>query len=158
MFMLNDKPLAIDTPFTHNDVQYPANWLRLTTLAEKEAIGITEVADHTPYDDRFYWGPGNPKQLEDETVTPEEGDSYVQKGLKSLWVSNFKQTAGTLLATTDWMVIRKAERDVAIPDVTVTYRAAVLTECDRLCAAVVACSNVEELVEVLANQSWPRGE
>lgn len=46
MFMLNGKPLAIDTPFRDaNGVQYPANWLRLTTWAEKEAIGITEEPD-----------------------------------------------------------------------------------------------------------------
>ena len=41
MFLLNGEPLAIDTPFTADDIQYPANWLRLSTLEEKEAIGIT---------------------------------------------------------------------------------------------------------------------
>ena len=42
-FKLDGKPLAVDVAFTHKDIQYPANWLRLTTKAEKEAIGITEV-------------------------------------------------------------------------------------------------------------------
>ena len=56
MFLLNGEPLAIDTPFTADDIQYPANWLRLSTLEEKEAIGITEVPDPEPYDQRFYWG------------------------------------------------------------------------------------------------------
>jgi hypothetical protein len=44
MFILNGKPLSPDVAFTDpaTGVQYPANWLRLSTLEEKEAIGITE--------------------------------------------------------------------------------------------------------------------
>lgn len=49
MFLLNGTPLQLDTPFKDAEGNsYPANWLRLTTLAEKEAIGITEVADPDP--------------------------------------------------------------------------------------------------------------
>ena len=49
MFMLNNKPLPLDTPFkTEDGTSFPANWLRLTTLDEKHAIGITEVPDPVP--------------------------------------------------------------------------------------------------------------
>ena len=42
-FKLNGKTLKLDVPFTDaNGIKYPANWLRLTTLEEKEAIGIKE--------------------------------------------------------------------------------------------------------------------
>ena len=44
-FKLNGKRLMIDVPFTSNGVKYPANWLRLTTLEEKKAIGIEEVTN-----------------------------------------------------------------------------------------------------------------
>ena len=74
MFMLNDKPLPLDTPFEVDGTHFPANWLRVTSLEEKQAIGITEVPDPEAYDDRFFWGVGNPKQLDDITVTPEQGD------------------------------------------------------------------------------------
>ena len=37
--------LKLDKPFTLRGIKYPANWLRLTTLDEKKAIGITEEAD-----------------------------------------------------------------------------------------------------------------
>lgn len=48
MFMLNGSPLPIDMPFKDAaGNSYPANWLRLTTLAEKQAIGITEVPEPT---------------------------------------------------------------------------------------------------------------
>ena len=66
MFLLNNNPLPTDTPFTVNGIQYPANWLRLTSAEEKAAIGITEVADPVRADDRFYWNGDvtNPRPLE----------------------------------------------------------------------------------------------
>lgn len=156
MFLLNGNPLPLDAPFTVDGTSYPANWLRLTSIEEKNAIGITEVPDTVvQYDDRFYWGADNPKQLEDLTVTPEQGDPHVQRGLKSQWIAQIKDTAGKLLAQTDWMVIRKAERDVAIPAATVTYRAAVVAEANRLETAIAACADVPALIAVVTTQGWP---
>jgi hypothetical protein len=157
MFLLDNKPLPLDTPFKHNGISYPANWLRLTSLAEKQAIGITEVSDETTsYDDRFYWGVDNPKQLNNETITPESGDPYTQYGLKHQWTAQVKNTTNGLLTQTDWMVIRKAERDVAIPEATATYRAAVLTECTRLVTAISSASTVDALATVVDAQNWPQ--
>jgi hypothetical protein len=49
MFLLNNVPLPLDTPFKDAaGFSYPANWLRLTSLEEKQAIGITEVPDPEP--------------------------------------------------------------------------------------------------------------
>jgi hypothetical protein len=158
MFQLDNKTLALDTAFTHNDIQYPNNWLRLASPEEREAIGITEVADPEGYDDRFWWGVGNPKQLNDETVTPEQGEPYTQKGLKSNWSAQIKDTTNKLLAATDWMVIRKFERNVDIPASTVTYRATVLTECDRLLAAIAGAADVASLATVVGAQQWPTND
>jgi hypothetical protein len=156
MFKHNNVTIPLDTPFTINGTSYPSNWLRLTSLAEKQAVGITEVADvTTTYNDQFYWGVDNPKQLEDVTVTPEVGASYVQKGMKSQWTATIKDNANKLLAQTDWMVIRKVERDVAIPTATVTYRAGVLTECSRLVTAIAGASDVEAFIAVVTAQGWP---
>ena len=68
MFLLNGNTLPQGTAFTANGIQYPSNWLNLSTLAEKEAIGITEVIDPVRADDRFYWDGNteNPKALEDK--------------------------------------------------------------------------------------------
>jgi hypothetical protein len=157
MFKHNDQIIPLDTPFEINGTSYPANWLRLTSIEEKNAVGIVEVADTTTsYDDRFYWGVDNPKQLEDITVTPEGGEPYVQKGMKSNWTAQVKDTANKLLAQTDWMVIRKTERDVAIPTATATYRAAVITECSRLVSAIAGASDVSAFIAVVTAQNWPQ--
>jgi len=48
-FLLNNAPLPLDTPFKDAEGNsYPPNWLRLTTIHEKNAIGITEVPDPEP--------------------------------------------------------------------------------------------------------------
>ena len=139
MFLLNNQPLQIDTAFSHNGVNYPQNWLRLATPQERAAIGITEAPEPAWYDDRFYWGVDNPKDLD---------------GLKTYWTEQVRATSSSLLAATDWMVIRKVERNIDIPAYTVTFRAAVLAECDRLVTAIAAAADVEALITVVTNQSW----
>ncbi|CAB4130673.1 hypothetical protein UFOVP128_21 [uncultured Caudovirales phage] len=140
MFQLDNKLLALDTAFTHNEISYPANWLRLASPEERETIGITEVDDAASYDDRFYWGVDNPKDL---------------TGLKTQWSAWVKTTANQLLSATDWMVIRKAERNVDIPADTVAYRAGVLAECNRLLAAIETAADVAALITVVTTQNWP---
>jgi len=80
MFLLDGKQLTPGRPFTGTDgTQYPANWLQLTTLEEKEAIGITEVPDPTPVDNRFYWDHDLPKRLEDEPAVDENDDPVLDE-------------------------------------------------------------------------------
>lgn len=139
MFMLNGNPLPIDTQFEVNGTTYPSNWLRLTSIDEKNAIGITEVPDPEPYDDRFYWGVDNPKNLD---------------GLKTLWTAQVKDTANKLLSQTDWMIIRKVERNVDVPASTTAYRQAVIAECTRLVTAIQGCADVPALIDVVTTQNW----
>jgi hypothetical protein len=169
MFLLNNQPLAVDSAFTHNEISYPANWLRLASAEEKAAIGITEVPDPVRADDRFYWsGDINlPKALEDKEEVDEDGnplyvkvydpitesmvdstERLVTKGLKSNFIAQVKQIAGSILAQTDWMVIRKAERDVAIPTATVAYRSSVVAKAEELEVAIKAVTTVEELASL----------
>lgn len=141
--MLNDKPLPLDTPFEIDGTQYPANWLRLTSIEEKNAVGITEVPDPEHYDDRFYWGVDNPKDL---------------VVLKTTWATQFKQQANAMLAPTDWTIVRKFERGVELPIKVAIFRSAVVTECSRLETAISNVSTVEDLVDVVNGQNWPTNE
>ena len=36
-FKLDGNPLPVDVAFSHNDINYPANWLRLSTADEKNS-------------------------------------------------------------------------------------------------------------------------
>jgi len=157
MFVADGKTIPVGRSFTLNDVQYPANWLRLTSDAEKAAIGITWVPDPTPVDGRYYWSEGNPKQLEDEPAVDENGDPIVDSdgeqvintGLKTQLITEQKQTAGILLAPTDWYIVRQMETTEEVPTAVLDYRAAVRAACGSREAEIASCTSVVELERLM---------
>ena len=76
----------------------------------------------------------------------DSSERLVTKGLKSQHIAQTKQSAGLMLAATDWMVIRKAERNVEIPGGVMADRAAVVALCAEKEAAIAACTTVEQLM------------
>ena len=128
--------------------------------------GALEVIEGERKDERFYWVTfshyevqgdkavrvytNTPKQLEDVTETPEGGEPITTKGLKSQWIAQGKAAAGSALAQTDWMVIRKAERGVDIPADVAAERAKIVADCNAKEAAITAASTVEALIAVVA--------
>jgi hypothetical protein len=161
MFTVSGKTIQYDRAWTHPDtgVHYPANWLRLTTMAEKQAVGLVEVTNTTAsYDQRFYWGVDNPKQLNDEAVLDESGNDTgeVQTGLKTLWKNTQNEIAAALLAPSDWRVVKVMEVNSsfanaksALPSTWQTYRAAVRTACNTRQTEIDACTTVDALKELL---------
>jgi len=167
-FKLNGNPLAVDVPFTVGDINYPANWLRLSTAKEKKDLGITEVADDPVYDSRFYNGDGSAKALDDVDVTyaqddpdgkykegdlmkDENGDQVVNLGVKSVLKAQEKITAGSLLARYDWYVVRKAEKSTAIPTAITTYRDGVRTACNTRETEIDNCKDTAALVTLYSS-------
>lgn len=149
MLKLDGKTLQYDRAFTHEGISYPANWLRLTTLEEKKAIGITEIADTTQYyDQRFYWGVDNPKQLDDKTETI-DGTEVTTTGLKTQWKQHQDTTAASLLAPSDWRIIKAKETGTNIPSAWKTYRASVRTACNTRQSEIDKAADVPALIELL---------
>ena len=103
-------------------------------------------------------------QLYVQVFDPDEGDDgamvdtsekLITRGLKYSFKNQIKSQANSALAPTDWMVIRKAERETAIPSATATYRAAVITECARLETAIAGAADIDALAVVMNAQNWP---
>jgi hypothetical protein len=82
-------------------------------------------------------------------------EKMITHGLKYTMKAQIKSQANSALTQTDWMVIRLAEREVAIPDATVTYRAAVITEYGRLKTAITGAADIDALAVVMGAQNWP---
>lgn len=172
MFILNGQPISIDAPYTAPDgTRYP----NLRDPAIREQLGVVEVADAPTYDQRFYWGVGNPKLLDDRPEFKEDGtplyvqvydpvtesmvdtaEQVVTKGLKSQWIAQVKDTAGKMLAQTDWKVVRAAEGVKPTDAETLAARTAIREYSNTLEAQITACTTVEQLIEVLNNQNWPK--
>ena len=124
------RALPLDKAFNHNNISFPANWLRVSTEADREAQGIS-------------W------------VTPEE-PPVVRAPLdreKSKGIAQAKDTAGKLLAQSDWMVIASVERSRVVADDWAEYRAAVIAEADRLEGEYNAAATYTDLD--LIKQEWP---
>lgn len=149
MFVLPDgRPLSPDRAFTLNGIQYPANFLRLATPDERAAIGITEVPDPVPYDERFYWGYDEAAQL-----IPKDHAELV-----ALWTATTRTTANTLLAPTDWLVIREADNGTPVDPVIKQWREDVRLACGAKVAAIAATTDTAELAVYITDadyQVWP---
>ena len=153
-FLLNGNPLAVDVPFTVGDINYPANWLRLTTKAEKEAIGITEVADAPMYDSRFYWEDGTARAVDDVNETDKDGNlvknidgsQRIRLGVKTILKAQEKEIAKSLLNEYDWQVVRKAEKGTEIDSAIVTYRDGIRTAYTTRKTEIENCSDTAALV------------
>lgn len=159
MFVADGKVIPLDRPFNLGDLQYPANWLRLSTEAEKAAVGITWVPDPEPVDTRFYWDHGIPKQVEDVPAVDEDGDpildaegvQVINRGLKSQYIAEQKQIAGSLLASSDWYIIRKADTDIDVPVEVKQYRDEVRLTCGLREDQISQVTSTEELAALLTN-------
>jgi len=146
MYIFDGKRLAPNKAFTDSEGrQYPRNWLKLTTIEEKQAIGITEEPDPVvaSYDQRFYWSAENPKDLDQ---------------LKEYWTAQVKQTAGNLLAPTDWYIVRQAENSTGIPADVLARRGEIRTFSGEKEAAIAACADVPALAEYLTGSDFNRWE
>ena len=142
MFLLGNQVLNVDQAFTDlAGNQYPPNWLRLTSWEEKAAIGITEVDEAPIHDDRFYWGIGNPKDL---------------TALKAEWSKKINDIAYSLLASTDWYVVRKAEGGADIPADVSAYRAAVRAAANTNQTALNNAADFDTFVNAATTLAWPQ--
>lgn len=154
-----------------NGTQYGAESLLSLTVDQKQDLGIYDVAYGASEDDRFYTITQNAPQFDSKekivkvtyTSTPKSlDDSGTEEmpilGLKSQYIAQFKDNANKLLAQTDWMLVRKIERNVNIPAATATYRAAVIDEADRLETAISGATNINTFITAVNSASWPEAE
>ena len=148
MLLLDGKRLTKGKAFSSNGVSYPANWLELTSREQHEEIGIVYAADPAPtpsWDQRWAWG-----YLDNGDLNWKDFD---QK--KTQLLSENNRTADTLLSPTDYTVIRKYEKNIAIPDDTTSFRDEVRRINAAREAAIEGTSTTEELHGISAFADLP---
>ena len=85
-------------------------------------------------------------EVDGEPAMVDSDERLVTKGLKSQFIAQAKDSANKALANTDWYVIRRAERDVAIPAEVVAERQAIIDACTAKEAAITAATTIEGLM------------
>jgi len=124
------RVLPQDKAFSHNNISFPANWLRASSAADKEAQGFSWVAPEEP-------------PVVRAPLDREKADGIVRA----------KDTAGKMLAGSDWMQIAKIERNREVAEDWAEYRAAVIAEADRLEQQYSTAESYEAIDAIV--QNWP---
>jgi hypothetical protein len=81
-------------------------------------------------------------------IDPITGKQAIQLGLKSIWIAQTKRTANELLSESDWMIIRKTEKETAVPDTTTKYRDNVRTACNTIETKINDCKKLVDFMKL----------
>ena len=136
--------------FTINDVQYPNNWLNLSTSEEKSAIGLEEViATNSPANDIYYWVSSTlDKASLTYTNTPKDLAT-----VKANAVSQVNATAYSLLLPSDWMAVMASETGTPMDATWKAWRASIRAEALAATTAINAATDVDGVEEAI-NVQW----
>jgi hypothetical protein len=137
--------IAPDVAFTLDEIQYPANFLRLATEEDRAALGIVWVGPGPTWDQRFYWGYDQDGQL-----IPKDHIQLVEQ-----WTQQTRQTANTLLAPTDWVIIREADNGVPADATIKTWRETVRLASGSKVFEIEATTTTDELVAYITGIDYP---
>lgn len=147
---ISDQYINEGMPFTIDDVQYPANWLNLSTPEDKEALGLEEVITvGERKDDRYYWVS---ESLNGAVLTITSTPKDLETVRKNC-IDGLKASAYSILLPSDWMVTRKAEVGTEIPQDWEIFRDNVRLECGIRVDQAQAATTVDEIAAIVPN--WP---
>ena len=136
--------------FVIDGIQYPANWLNLSTPEEKAAIGLEDViATNSPANDQFYWVSTELNGAELTYVNTPKDLATCQANQ----VNATNSAAYSILLPTDWMVVKSVETGSTIPAAWNTWRQTIRTEAADYVKVINACKTIEQLA-ALPNIQW----
>jgi hypothetical protein len=128
-----------------NGITHPSNW-HIWSNSEKTAAGVTEIVEETPPDSRLYiWSQnadGTINKTAKSLTDSGSGDTLVL-GVKSSLKNTVQSQQYSLLAETDWAIIRKADKGTAIPSNIQTWRDAIRTKATAMENAIDNASNTD---------------
>ena len=157
-----------------NDIRYSTKIYSLWSEAEKKAIGLYEVEyDNTnKKDEEWYintnqtltydasadkvtasYGTATARAIEDQDAVDEEGNKLKDKkgnqviteGLKTIKKRMIDNQCASLLAPSDWMVVKATETGGTMDSGWKTWRASVRTKCNSMQTQIDNASDVDEL-------------
>jgi hypothetical protein len=138
------RTVSTDMAFTLDDIQYPNNWLALSTPEDREQRGIEgPLPEPAWYDQRFYWGPDLPK---DHGQLVEQYSEYV------------RMNANAILRETDWMVVRESDNGTPVDLETKALRQEIRLAAGEKVAAIEATADTEALAAYITSSDynqWP---
>jgi hypothetical protein len=142
------------TAFEWDDIQYPANWCNLSSPEEKAAIGMVDVIHEARPSDTYYWVTEAPPVIANGIV--KIGYTKTPKdlvALKAQATEQVNQAAGSILAPSDYMVIKATETAKPMDATWSAWRETIREQARSQKAAIAACASVEALA-ALSQVVW----
>ena len=128
-----------------NRTLQPGNW-QIWNADYKALMGIVEIVPESPPDSRLYkWS-----QNADGTInkTPKDLDE-IKYSLKMA----VRSQQSSQLISTDWMYVRKLDKEVEIPSYIQTYRDSIRVQGDAMETAISGTTTLEEIVALFVKHT-----
>jgi len=166
MYTHNGRTIQANKAWTSDDgYQHPKNWAAVWKEEDLKRWSVVYSVDPVKksWDSRFYWGYKvdsdgnetdelNPRALADVSEVDNDGEAIIDErtgeqlvtvGLKNQYIAQKKREANALLHETDWYVVRKQEKDTAIPSAITTERDAIRTACAGIETKITNASDLD---------------
>jgi hypothetical protein len=144
----DNKKLPLNRTFTLNDISFPSNWLRLAGAEDKAAHGIEWKDDPALIfkNERFYY---NSVDSDGAVVSTPKDLDMLKRGM----IGDANRAAHSMLASSDWMIVKQAEVSTGIAAEWSEYRTEVRAEANRQGGQIGEATSIESLMAITAN--WP---
>jgi hypothetical protein len=116
-YQLSDgRTVSTDMPFTLNGIQYPSNWLTLSSPEDRKELGIEgPLPEPAWYDQRWAWGYDGQGKL----IWKDHAPLVVE------YVGHVRRNANAILVNSDWLVVREVDNGIPVPSEWRTWREAI---------------------------------
>ena len=141
------------TPFEIDGVQYPSNWLNLSTPEEKQALGLEEVvATNQPQNQTYYWVSESLNGAElTYTNTPKDLTT-----VKSTAINQVNSTAYSILFPTDWMVVKAFETSTPVAPSWNSWRQSIRTTATATVSSIEGAVDVDAVATIMGSIVWAK--
>jgi hypothetical protein len=149
----NQQYIQEGNAFEINGVQYPANWLNLSTPEEKAEVGLEEVvATNSPANQTYYWVS---ETLNEATLTYTNTAKDLLP-VKTNALNQINASAYGILLPTDWMVVKSVETSTPINASWNAWRQSIRTTALNATNGVEGAADVDAVASVMGSIVWPK--
>jgi len=145
--------------FSWNGIDYPPNWVNLSSPEEKAAIGMVDVVYGTRPNDQYYWVTEEAPVYNSQTNQVDINFTSTPKDLTTVKANAFNtvnNTAYALLQPSDWMVVKGIETSTPVNPDWNTWRASIRATADSTRTAVTSAADVDAVAAIMSNIQWAK--
>jgi hypothetical protein len=145
--------------FTWNGIDYPSNWVNLSSPEEKAAIGMVDVIYGQQANDQYYWVQQNDPVYNSQANQVDITFTNTPKDLTSVKTNAFNQinaTSYSILFPSDWMVVKGVETSTPVNPDWNSWRASIRATADSTRTAVTSAADVDAVQTIMSNIAWAK--